>query len=228
MYRFSSDLAPVYSKDIKRMELGYEFDPLPIPEHPGSRSLTVRIAEKPTHKHYDPEIVRTTMITDEKLLATLVISHPWIGLPEYCLSAGLIRISDRRNEIVDAFTLGGTLKITREDSQTSLVFESSAPIFPKLLSEHDSFQIANQIETLLAERRAIWAFDPEEYQQRLVQLKPENLYWLCIQELQERFSDRAIHNNTTETLSSFFYAEVQRLLQPRRIPLIVGTLSDYI
>lgn len=210
------------------MDLGYKFDPLPIAEHPGSRSFSVKITETPTLKHYDPEIVRTSIITEEGLLATLVVSHPWIGQSQYTFSVGLIRISDRRNKIVDAFSLGGSLHITSDEDKSLMTFDSTAPIFPKLLPNDDSFQIASQIEALLAERRAIWAFDPDEYQQRLTDLTPENLYWLCVQELQRRFSQREIVDHTTEMLATFFYTEVNRLHQPGQIPLIIGTLSDYI
>jgi hypothetical protein len=210
------------------MQLGYTFKPLPISGHPGSRELEVIITEEPTLRHFDPDSVRATIITEDGFLATLITRHPWIGPPHYQYSAGLIRIGDRKNEVVDAYSMGGQLTITASGLKTSLNFISTAPIFPKLVPEQESFIIATQLEALLAERRAIWAFDPSKFEKRLSRLNPEDLYWLCVQELHQRYANREIHEHSIEVLSSFLLTEIQRLVLPRQIPLIVGSISEYL
>lgn len=210
------------------MELGYQYKYLPIPSHPGSRSLLVILNAQPTFDHFDPERTRVPVIVEDKFIATIVINHPWPGDTHYKFTAGIIRLSDRHNKIVDTYSLGGSMNINILSDKTVLKLESTAPLFPKFNSGSISFKISSKMEALLAERKAVWRFNPEIYEERIIKIKPADLYWLLIKELYERATKQEAQQVFAVPLKQFLQQEYDRLSLPGPLSVIPGSLTDHL
>jgi hypothetical protein len=102
-------------------------------------------------------------------------------------------IEDRIGKAVEAFTYGGSLEIDTNEERTLCTLVSPASILD-LSAEDDSLTrlpvthlLAQETEILLAERRAAWAHNPEQYDRRLAGSDPASLYAACLQAILEKY-----------------------------------------
>jgi hypothetical protein len=203
------DHVPHDSQHISQM--GYTFSHSPYPGHPGSQQLDVCITKRNTINYFEPEEVAASIFTDKQEFGRIAINHPWDGEVQVRYRPGLIRISNRRDEIVDAYSLGGELRIISTDTQTEASFISNAPIFPKIKVSTISSFIASEIEDVIAMMRAHWLGKMAIFEQKIWDIPAENLYFLCIEYLLDKTSSDFSSNQVAIDFKHFLHNEQERL-----------------
>jgi hypothetical protein len=170
-------------------ELGYNFAPPADPALPGHPRLEIVIHATPTERHFDPERVCVPIRTITDRSDELHVTHPWPQAEDYPVILGRISLHDRKGKQVEAFTLGGQLHIEPQDQSTLCSVSSTGPIFSLLVPDTLSAILAEEIEILIAERRAAWAGAPAAFEKRLLQCESQQLYLACLRALADRLAD---------------------------------------
>ena len=211
-------------------DLGYRFLPRIYPQSAGHPRLEIKISKAPTERHFDPEIVNLLVFSSTTHRHTqgiehLKVYHPWSYQASYQVAPGMLIISDRKGKKVEAFTFGGGLKIDMDDESTKCIIESGAPIIEIDMIESTVMMLVEEVEIILAKRRAIWGHDEGEFESRLVNIPPSQLYATCIEELTMQFEhDHSGEMTEYHDLYEFILAEKLGLknegLWPERLPSI--------
>ena len=167
-------------------------------EHePGYAVLEAQMRDLPTEHHFDPLYFSLQIAVPGGMCET-VIEHPWPGEATLRVCAGAIDLIDRKGKRLDAFTFGGTLHIQPEDEVTLVRFSSPAPI---LVEEgYNSFEglMTDEVEIILAARRAAWGNDCDGFEARLAAAEPLGLYFGCLRAVLARLeSNRSADEQTT-------------------------------
>ena len=186
-------------------EFGYLFVPRPQAGLHGHARLEIHLADHPSLEHFDPEqIVLTVKLpsgTNAPQLDEISLYHPWTGGSQYGMSCGHIFISDRTGKKVDAFTFGGEVDIQSGIEQTTVVFESPAPIFEVTPINPLVDLFVDEVEILLAMRRAEWLTTDAHknlYEERLALADPVNLYTVCLLGVETRLA--RVYDGASEKL----------------------------
>jgi hypothetical protein len=177
------------------LELGYRFHLNTRADTIGYPSLGIVLHEAPTRHYFDPVTVQLSVVESSQgrdAVEHLAVHHNWHGRERYRVCACRIRMFDRDENSVQAFTYGGSLSIYQADDYTTLTIASSAPILELLYwgqTESLSMLLAAETEHLLAERRTYWSqHEPGIFEERITQVEPRMLYQACIAELGRRFT----------------------------------------
>jgi hypothetical protein len=175
------------SRALSTEELGYSFYPSEEPHNLGHPELKVIIRPTPGEKHYDPETVTCTIASPGGGGEVLRIQHPWVLDTHYRVCAGHFTLEDRKGKCVVAFTFGGELHLDSNETRTICRLTSTAPILeqsqPRASLER---LLSEEVEILLAERRAAWLQDEWTYEKRLAAADPQPLYYACLAALREK------------------------------------------
>lgn len=148
--------------------------------------LDIFISSIPTEQHFDVLRAHLFVKTQRGEIERLSITHPWTYEKAARVCAGLVIMEDRKGKKEEAFTFGGQLKIDVKESQTVCVLVSSAPILEISGATPMHSLFIDEVEILLAERRA--AFENyHEYETRLCSADPLSLYLACLEELIRKF-----------------------------------------
>ncbi len=201
-------------------DLGYYFYPPETPGHPGHPRLDVIIPAEPTHRHFDPQLVRFPVVSQFDRIGRLTVRHPWTSEKNHQACLGHITISDRTNKQVEAYSLGGILEIVSDESRTVCALASPAPILPLLTAHSLSVWLMEELEALLARRRAYWSIrQPSEFEARLAAVEPFTLYACCLEALNERLNETPFTAEGLEHQGQhFLHEEIQRLKQSDKWP----------
>jgi hypothetical protein len=105
---------------------GFLADP-DLPDRPGPASLVVALRERPTLRHYDPEVVEFWATHDGRGAHETITRDTALPLAAR-VSWGPIRILDRLNETNAYLGFGGRCDADRIDGAVIVAFTSSAPI----------------------------------------------------------------------------------------------------
>ena len=181
--------------------------------------LEVHLSDSPTFEHFDPEQIELTVKlpsgTAMPQLEEMVLGHPWTGSETYEVCCGHIFISDRTGKKVDAFTFGGTGYVHKEKTWTTVVFDSPAPIFEVTPINLVVDLFVDEVEILLAMRRAAGLkrhSHTHGYEERLGLAAPMDLYLACLQEVEKRLGHHNAGVSEKEMrLRSAIRAELQGL-----------------
>jgi len=191
----------VFSHD----DFGFYFLPRNKPGLHGHERLEVRMHDQPTFEHFDPEQIKLAVKipsgTNVPLLDEVVLFHPWRGAETYEVGCGHIFISDRKGKKVDAFTFGGEVHIHSDAEATIVVFESPAPIFEVTPVNPVVDLFIDEVEILLAMRRAEWLQTTPHlhaYEERLCRADPVDLYLACLLGVEERLA--RVYDGASEKL----------------------------
>ncbi len=168
-------------------EWGYVFYPGPSPTFSAYSRLDVNICAVPTDEHYDPEQLIVPVIRQDGALQKTIISHPWRGSHHQRVGCGRIVIRDRKNKIVEAYSLGGDLEISVSPDCTSCRLTSPVPLFRLGIDNGSPESIAaslvDKFEALVAIRRVRWGTNDLGFQQRLTSIDPPVLYAAGLQSI---------------------------------------------
>lgn len=161
-------------------KFGYRFTYPDSSHTSGFSRLDINISKYPTRQHYDPEKLRIDVKSDEGLIESLTIRHPWEYKSTYQVLAGLVEMTDRNGKKEEAYTFGGSLKTKTQDEFTICTLESLAPIVEISLIGQFSLMFIEEIEILLARRRVALLTGPHIFEQRLINADPFTLYLACL------------------------------------------------
>lgn len=221
----------MYNDKSPEPSFGYYFHPKTHPHSPGHPRLDVNIFETPTTLHFDPEhlfiyAVNLKKMSHKPSIDYLKIRHPWIYDKAFKVVAGPVIISDHVGKEVEAFTYGGNLQIQLKDTYTSCAIESPAPILHLKDKEDITTILAEESEIILAERRAKWEQDEDEFDRRLVNVKPFDLYVACLTHLEKKHQ-RSQHKDLPHInhFLNFIHSEIQELKDKRLWPFLVPELE---
>lgn len=179
-------------------EYGYLFapyEPGKVHAHPlhGHPRLDVHLQSQPSFEHFDPEQIELTAKipsgTAVPYLEEMVLFHPWSGVNAFEFGCGHIFLFDRKGKKIDAFTFGGRAHLHETREMTAVVFESPAPIFEVSPVNPVVDLFVDEVEILLAMRRAEWlkhTAHTHEYEERLALVEPLDLYVACLQAIEVR------------------------------------------
>ena len=172
--------------------------------------LDVFISSIPTEQHFD--VVRAYFIvkTPEGALDIIKVSHPWKHEKTARVCAGVVFMEDRKGKKESAFTFGGRLKIESQELQTVCILVSPAPILEISGATPSNALFIDELEILLAERRAAYPND-HEYEIQLGKTDPFELYIACLNELIQKFEQYAHKDESYLQLLMFLHSQKYRL-----------------
>jgi hypothetical protein len=98
-----------------------------LPDRPGPASLIVALRERPTLRHYDPEVIEFWSTEDGRGAHETITRHTKAPLTTG-VSWGEIRILDRLGESNGYFAFGGRCDAELVDGALMVAFTSTAPI----------------------------------------------------------------------------------------------------
>lgn len=156
----------------KQSNLGYIYYPSKQKEKLDHPRLDVILSQNPSDMHFDPEKVEFRIVASRDEIQTLTVEHPWTFQKNYRVTAGKVILRNRQNKSHEAFTYGGELNIQVDDQQTICSLTSPAPIFNLDFNESTAVFLVEETEILLAQRRAAWANNVDEYEKRLAKVDP--------------------------------------------------------
>jgi hypothetical protein len=198
------------------LDLGYTLYPPRRPHEPGYPRLDVILRATPTGQHFDPLRVHLDVVVPPQDMTCLAVEHPWDGLDDYTVCAGIVDLIDQKGKHLDAFTFGGGLHIQNEEEHTLLVLTSPAPILLPAESPLDQL-LVDEIKIVLAERQAIQEVEPGLFDKRLIAAPPLELYHAISVAVLERYHRQ--HSSEDELI-----LKLQHTLRVE-IEVIAGQLS---
>ena len=206
--------------------LGYWFYPPDSHHAPGGNGLDIIIKEIPTDQHFDPLLVYLP-IKSRGGIETLKIQHPWLFGKTYQTCTGLVEMIDRKGRKEEAFTFGGDLTIHSKDKFTLLILASPAPIIDISAADQTKMLFVEEVEILLAERRAALLANKNTYESHLADVNPLKLYVSCVHNLIEKF-EQMDHKEDPEIMVflNFIHAEFKRLKDEELAPLFIPSIED--
>ena len=172
----------------------------------------MNIAETPTEEHFDPQRIHFLVVSEDKFVEDLKVTHPWRYKDDYQICAGLVQIIDHKDQTEEALSFGGHLRIETHESITTCILESSAPILEITGANPIIQKFIDEIEILMAERRAEWASHEGIFEKRLIQADPLKLYKAVLNSLIKKYEHVSYkdHFHVQEFLN-FLNKEIERL-----------------
>jgi hypothetical protein len=203
------------SSPQRQLSLGYEFLPPAPSQYPFHAQLRVWLRNCPTRHHYDPEVVQCLVLSAAEGCELLCIRHPWPEATRYRVGCGLIALNDRKDKRIEAFTFGGALAIDTNETQTTCVFRSPAPILALSNEGTLARQFAAEVLALFAEQRAVWNVrQPQEvFERRLAGVAPLPLYLACLVSMRRRLQPMATAGDRAVPLLLHLLDRAQRELE---------------
>jgi len=219
----------ITQNETPERELGYIFSPKRYPHAPGYPRLGVLLRQSPSLKHFDPETVQFTIARRKEHLGILDLFHPWPYGVDYQVCSGPIILVDRYGKTVEAFSFGGKLRISSGVYITVCLLESPAPILDITPSDPTLLSFVEEIQIILAARRADWLPKTEEYERRLIAVDPMTLYMACLQALKNKL-EQFPHKEVDEILplTHFIHEEIEALHESRLWPLWLPSLEELV
>jgi hypothetical protein len=186
---------PNESVSPEKDELGYSLSTSEDPAVPDDCQLKIVLRPIPTEQHFDPEIVTCSIASASGSVEDLRVHHPWLLGKTYRVCAGHVILQDRKGRQVTAFTFGGELRIESTEARTICRLLSPVSILDYSQPDSMAHLLGEEVEILLAERRAAWLHNPAALDRRLAEADPHSLYLACIAALREKFARFPAHHS---------------------------------
>jgi len=207
-------------------DLGYVFYPPTDENGFGGNRFDVVLTEHPTLRHYDPHRIQVTLVYGRDGVSSRIHHSNLPGNFRVC--PGRVVLTDRVGKQVEVFCFGGTLEIIAQSPETICVFQSPVPILDLRTYHSTAMLFANEVEILIAQRRAAW--DPEHphrFEEHLAQVDPVDLYVACLQELKTKFTGNyPINDPVYHEFVHLLGQEIEAFKQNARWPTLVPKLAD--
>ena len=182
-------------------ELGYVLHPPRRESEPGYSQVDIRLAALASGQHFDPEEARLTVVFPPDGVSQLTIEHPWSNEKLYRTCPGHIYIADRLGKHLELFTFGGEAHILTDIQETQVSLRSPAPILVPAGGRREVILLAEEVEVLLAQRRAARENEPEAFERNLANAPPLGLYLAMLLTLQEKYQH--LHYGEDESVTRF-------------------------
>jgi len=216
------------SEHLKR--LGYILHPGDSYEGGNTASLEFIIFSDHQGDIFIPQHVTLPVISREKAIETVKISHPWTQQAEYSVSMGRVEMQGKNDEKVVVFTFGGKLFIDNQESYLTGLHESPAPIF--LLKEDMSnlpTQLADQVMILLKTHRAEDDAASRSMQRNIANTSPLHLYMSSLKALRAKFAEYSNKNSHhMHEFVQFVESEIHKLEKAHGVTENVPKLDELI
>ena len=212
-------------------ELGFIFIPFKERESIGFKELIINIAEIPSGKHFDPVAIDFFAATkDQTAVEEFTVFHPYSNNMKMDIVAGKIDMKDKKGKREEAFSFGGSLHILSQSENTQCRLVSNAPILPLNPRNTPVHNLLDEIQILMAERKAAWIQEGEEaFEKKLINIDPLQLCVVCLNTILKEFSDPELQSlGTNRILVDLIRKEINYLKEsgmwPAEIPSIVEIL----
>jgi len=183
-------------------DLGYYFSEPDDHHAPGGLHLVIQIHHHPTFHHFDPEQVRADIWSANGLPETLTFRHPWTFGEKYPGLPGRIHMIDRKGKEAHAFSFGGQWEIHDQDDLTRFQLDSTAPILDCNRSDARISLLADEVEVLMAEHRALRHSLQSTISPVRQLCDPLLVYAASLKELSEKY--RHLEAGVSPTLLEFY------------------------
>ena len=215
------------TQNPKTLELGYWFSPPESKGAPGGNRLEISLPESPIGEFFTPISVHLSVKSRQDFPEKLKIIHPWTFGQNYQLLPGVIEIIPTDGEKVEAFTLGGDLEIEMRDTMTTCIVTSPAPILEITSNGTIEDLFIEELQILLAERRAVLLNEANDYDDRIIDAPPMELYAAMLNALIDKF-DHSHHKEDPQLLEliHFLHAEKRRLQDEDLLPMVAPSLEE--
>ncbi|MBN2555166.1 MAG: hypothetical protein JXA97_04435 [Anaerolineales bacterium] len=189
---------------------GYQFAMKSHPDSPGFSTLMIAIREVPTRKHYDAEVIRVQVPSDEGMLVWTAFHFQQRALQPRELGYTRIILKDRLEKAVSFYCFGGKIESIAAVDINVYIIRSQAPIID-LSSDKDilAIELANEADILIARIRASFGGDEQEYARRIHKLSTKQRYGGTIHSIQARLQLETTLRSDSKTLSRFLQREAK-------------------
>jgi len=150
--------------------------------------LDIYMRSAPTEQHFDVRHSRFFVVTQLNTIERLTVRHPWNFDLAFQVCAGLVEMEDWKGKKEEAFTFGGRLTIDSQEMVTICSLASSAPILEISGATHLHALFIEEIEILLAKRKAAY-LSLHEYEAHLIKTNPLMLYRACLEAVIVKFEN---------------------------------------
>jgi hypothetical protein len=155
---------------------GYYFYPSKYSPPLGHPQVDVYLMSEPSERFFDAHKVIFPAAESDGF-RELTITHPWedwMGSEVERICAGRFKLIDSNKVSHYGFSLGGNLRIQNLDAYTLCSMSSSAPIFNLIMDGNQSAEdlLVNEIEVLIAERKAAWGTNEAGFAKRMSEIEP--------------------------------------------------------
>lgn len=191
-------------------EIGYLYHYPRLDDPTDKFRLDIFISSIPTEKHFDVLRAHFVVKTQAGAVKRLKITHPWTYEEVARVCAGVIILEDRNRKEEEAFTFGGQLKIKAEEMQTVCTMVSTAPILEISRAIPLHRLLVEEMEILFAERQAKYT-NCHEYELKLGNADPLDLYLACLKELRDKFERFPHMDNEYLQFLRYLHTEEHRL-----------------
>jgi hypothetical protein len=207
-------------------DLGYVFYPATAENNFGGTRFDVILSEHPTRQHYDPESIQVTVARQND--TDPIHIHFTTPPGHFRVCPGRILLTDRTGKHVTAFCFGGDLHIIHQPPETICVIQSPVSILDLSLYPSTDMLFANEVEILMAQRRAAWnPQQPYLFEQHMAQVDPAMLFAACLDALAAKFASMP---HVTDPLRRHFvhllHQEIKSWQQDGRWPAPVPPLEE--
>jgi len=215
-------------------EQGYHYYPSKYSPPLGHTQLDIYISSIPSDRLFNVcEAIFPTVEPDG--INELSIIHPWeewMGSETQKVCAGRFKMLENNRKTHNGFSLGGELKIQKEEMFTLCTLSSSAPIFNLTGEDADSAEelLVNEIEVLFAERKAAWERDESGFAKRLLEVEPFTLFAATLISLDEEIEGipNKVQEHGYQTLLHFIENAIHTFKVSGEWPEEVPALADLI
>jgi hypothetical protein len=211
----------------KTLEFGYWFSPSESKGAPGGNRLEIVLPESPSGEYFTPISVHLSVKSRQGFTEKLKITHPWSFGKSYQLIPGVIEIIAVDDKKVEAFTLGGDLEVEIQGTLTACIVTSPAPIFEITTIGLVENLFIEELEITLAERRAALLNDSLDYDARIINIPPLELYAAILNAMIDKF-DHSHHKEDLQLLEliNLLHSEKRRLQDEGLKPLLTPPLEE--
>lgn len=182
-------------------QLGYVLYPPRRESEPGYSQVDIHLAAQASDYRFDPVEVRLTAVSPIDGVSEFSIAHPWSNEKQYPASPGHVYIPDRHGKHLELFTFGGEVNILTCDSETQVSLRSPAPILVFKSERNEVALLAEEVEILLAQRRAARENEQELFERHLGSVAALELYLAMLQTLQAKYTH--LHYGEDEPVMKF-------------------------
>ena len=211
---------------LERMQAwGYQFAMKSHPDSPGYSTLMIALREIPTRKHYDAEVIRVQIPSDEGTLTWTAFHFAQRALQPRELGYTRIILKDRLEKAVSFYCFGGTIESVAAVDLNVYIIRSQAPIID-LSSEKDilAIELANEADILTARIRASFGGDEQEYARRMYKLSTKQRYGGTIHSIQARLQLETTLRSDSKILSRFLQREAKYVKDAFQVSETLETL----
>jgi hypothetical protein len=189
-------------------DLGFLASP-DLPDRPGPAFLLVALRDRPTLRHYDPEVVEYWVTRDGRGARQALTRKTRVPV-NLDFSWGMIRLVDRLRVTNEYLTFGGSLSAAAVDDATIAVFRSPAPLLRRGGHSQSWDEGADSLGAFFGRLLVAVDYTPG-FEGRLARAAPVERYAAFVRDELGRYRQSAALRIERPHMSALLQAESRRL-----------------